>query len=187
MDQLDLFSLQFSHLPAERELARRFDAFNRRYFNGTLPPTTVRWSSRMRIAGTCDSQHRLIALSVMYHVHFPEDIDDTLKHEMIHLKYHSHGTIFRREAERVGATLHCKEYPGLHPHARFVYICPNCRTLFHRTKRERLYCGQCARDRLDPRFMLVLRRPTLRRRVVMAIAAKRPAQTRPRRQPRQTK
>jgi hypothetical protein len=179
MTQLDLFSILTARLPDEEELARRFSYFNQRYFEGSLPITNVLWSSRMRIAGTCDSRRRVITLSRAYHAHFPNDVDDTLKHEMIHLKQHSHDAAFRREAERVGATIHCKEYPGLHPRARFVYICPRCRTLFHRSKRERLYCGLCARNRLDARFILVLRPSARRNESAVPLAARRPARNRP--------
>jgi predicted SprT family Zn-dependent metalloprotease len=182
MTQLDLFSILTARLPDEPELARRFADFNRRYFDGSLPVADVRWSSRMRIAGTCDGRNRTITLSRVYHAHFPEDVDDTLKHEMIHLRHHSHDAAFRREAERIGATIHCKEYPGLHPRARFVYICPHCRTTFHRSKRERLYCGLCARTRLDARFILVLRQPAARRhQTEAALAARRPPRARPKR------
>jgi len=184
--QLDLFSVLTSRLPDEPELARRFLYFNHRYFEGLLPAADVRWSSRMRIAGTCDTRKRIISLSRVYHAHFPEDVDDTLKHEMIHLRCPSHDESFRREARRMGATIHCKEYPGLHPRARFVYICPHCRTQFHRSKRERLYCGLCARNGLDARFILVLR-PTSPRRheIEPALAARRPPSARAKRRLRQ--
>lgn len=187
MTQLDLFSILTSRLPDEEELAGRFARFNQRFFEGELPTAVIRWSSRMRIAGMCDTRKRIISLSRAYHTHYPGDIDDTLKHEMIHLRYPSHNESFRREAKRVGATIHCKEYPGLHPRARFVYICPHCRTVFHRSKRERLYCGLCARHRLDPRFILVLRPPAIPTRLVAepAIAARRPATSRPKRRSRQ--
>jgi len=179
MTQLDLFSILTARLPDEPDLARRFAYFNERYFEGALPIADVRWSSRMRIAGTCDSRKRIITLSRVYHAYFPGDVDDTLKHEMIHLRLHSHDARFRREAERVGATTHCKEYPGLHPRARYVYICPHCRTQFHRSKRERLYCGLCARNRLDARFILILRPPTTKRHETeAALAARRPPRSR---------
>lgn len=157
--QADLFATFGIELPNEAELARRFRAFNEEFFDGTLPRARVRWSTRMRIAGTCDHQRRIIRLSRPYHEHFPADIDDTLKHEMIHLIHHSHDAAFRREATRLGASIHCREYPGLHPRARFVYICPACGTVYHRTRLERLFCGTCSRNRFDPRFQLILRPP----------------------------
>jgi len=160
--QTDLFAAVGIELPNEAELARRFRAFNEEHFDGTLPRARVRWSNRMRIAGICDHQRRIIRLSRSYHEHFPEDIDDTLKHEMIHLVRHSHDAAFKREAARVGASVHCREYPGLHPRARIVYICPACGSIYHRTRQERLFCGTCSRNRFDTRFQLILRPPPTR-------------------------
>ncbi len=175
MTQLDLTALWAPELPDNEELARRFIRFNARYFNNKLPHATVRWSQRMRIAGTCDRSRRVISLSWAYHQYFPEDVDDTLLHEMIHLRLPHHDDAFRREAERVGATVHCKEYPGLHPRAKYVYICPNCQATFHRERRERLYCGRCARNRLDSRYILVLRSSMQGSSRTRSLAAKRPA------------
>ncbi|HEX9751030.1 MAG TPA: SprT-like domain-containing protein [candidate division Zixibacteria bacterium] len=179
--QVDLFAPKPILLPDEAELAGRFAQFNAVHFDGTLPPAIVRWSLRMRIAGSCDYEHRIITLSRLYHLHFPEEIDDTLKHEMIHLVFHRHDAVFAAEARRVGASLHCREYDGLHPRARYVYICPNCRTLFPRSRRERLYCGRCCPRRIDPRFELVLREPASR------LAARRPLTARQRPSPRHRK
>jgi predicted SprT family Zn-dependent metalloprotease len=159
MTQPDLFSAVSIALPDEAELRRRFRAFNDEFFDGALPDAKVRWSNRMRIAGTCNHVQRIISLSRPYHEHFPHDVDDTLKHEMIHLIHHGHDAVFKREAERVGASVHCREYPGLHPRARIVYLCPGCDAVFHRTRKERLFCGKCSRGRHDTRFELVLRPP----------------------------
>jgi len=180
MTQIDMQALWAPQIPDEAELARRFATFNTQYFQGRLPYAVVRWSSRMRIAGTCDRQRRIITLSRPYHLHFPNDVDDTLKHEMIHLRLPHHDEAFRRVAERVGATMHCKEYPGLHPRARYIYVCPNCETVFHRTRKERLFCGRCSGRRLDPRFMLVLRDSAADQRAIRSIAAKKPSPQRTR-------
>ena len=159
-------------MPDEHELARRYKEFNRHFFDSSLPSVTLRWSQRMRVAGTCDSHRRIITLSHIYHSHFPDDVDDTLKHEMIHLRHRRHDAGFRREAARVGASVHCREYSELHPRARFIYVCPNCGTEFPRSKRERLYCGRCARRRLDPRYALVLRSNAAHEQAVRSLAAK---------------
>ncbi|MEW5700690.1 MAG: SprT-like domain-containing protein [Candidatus Zixiibacteriota bacterium] len=155
--QVELFDGATAALPDEAELQRRFTVFNADFFASELPAAQVGWSNRMRIAGTCDRRHRVIRLSRAYHEQFPGDVNDTLKHEMIHLMHAGHDAAFRAEAERIGASVHCREYPGLHPRARLTYICPHCRTVYHRVRHERLFCGRCARTRLDERFMLVLR------------------------------
>jgi predicted SprT family Zn-dependent metalloprotease len=143
-------------LPSIDELHRRFIEFNAALFGSKLPSAELRWSTRLRIAGTCDPRRRIITLSRAYHEHYPGDLDDTLKHEMIHLRYHGHGPAFRREATRVGATVHCKEYAGLHPKAHLRYVCPHCHREFRRMKPAELYCGRCSRGHLHPSFRLVL-------------------------------
>lgn len=176
--QTDLFSAPAVSLPDPEELARRFAEFNLRYFANTLPPVTIKWSNRMRIAGTCDSHRRIITLSHVYHTHFPNDVDDTLKHEMIHLRCPQHDAAFRREAARIGTSVHCHDYPELHPRARFIYFCPTCNTEYPRVKRAQLYCGQCARRGFDPRFKLVLRTSAEKVRIVRLLAAKSPVRGR---------
>lgn len=156
MPQLDCFSGTRVDLPDEAELQRRFAQFNLELFKSRLPDVSIRWSTRMHIAGTCRRHRALITLSWPYHERFPEDVDDTLKHEMIHLKYSGHGPAFRREAARVGASLHCREYEGIHPRANLVYACPTCWREFRRAKPSELYCGRCSRGRLLPQFRLVL-------------------------------
>lgn len=158
MSQLDLLTGSMAALPDEAELQRRFDWFNETLFKSRLPAASIRWSTRMRIAGTCQRHRLLITLSRPYHERFPQDVDDTLKHEMIHLRYAGHGPAFRREAQRVGASVHCREYDGIHPKARLVYACPSCWREYRRMKPAELYCGRCSRGRLVPQFRLVLKR-----------------------------
>ncbi len=157
MSQLELLSAAPVCLPDEAELKRRFAQFNAEFFQSKLPDATIRWSTRMRIAGTCQRHRALITLSRTYHERFPEDLDDTLKHEMIHLRYMGHGPAFRREAQRVGASIHCRDYDGIHPRAKFIYACPTCWREFRRTKPAELFCGRCSRGRLLPQFRLVLK------------------------------
>lgn len=176
--QTDLFAPRAVVLPPPDELARRYAEFNLRYFRNALPPVTIKWSNRMRIAGTCDSRRRIITLSHTYHTHFPDDVDDTLKHEMIHLRCPNHDAAFRREAARVGASVHCRDYPELHPRARYMYICPTCGQEYPRVRRAQLYCGRCARCGFDPRFKLVLRSNAETERVVRSLAARSPRRRR---------
>jgi rubrerythrin len=176
--QTDLFSSLAVLLPNPQELAHRYAEFNLGYFENQLPAVTIRWSKRMRIAGTCDSHRRIITLSHIYHTQFPDDVDDTLKHEMIHLRCPRHDAAFRREAARIGASVHCRDYPDLHPRARYIYFCPNCGTEFPRSKRAHLYCGACGRRGFDPRFRLILRTNAAHERAVRSLAAKSPAHRR---------
>lgn len=157
MTQLNLLAQACVELPEEAELQRRFARFNVELFSSKLPEATIRWSRRMRIAGTCERQRSLITLSRVYHERFPEDVDDTLKHEMIHLRYAGHGPAFKREAKRVGASIHCRSYEGIHPRARLLYVCPTCWREFHRAKPAELYCGRCSRGKLVAGAKLILK------------------------------
>lgn len=170
MSQLDFISQNHADLPDVEELQLRFQRFNVEFFKSKLPNATIRWSTRMRIAGTCHRHRALITLSRPYHERFPQDVDDTLKHEMIHLRYAGHGPAFKREAQRVGASIHCREYEGIHPRAKYVYACPTCWREFRRTKPGELFCGRCSKGRLVPQYRLVLKREI----AVDRVAAKRP-------------
>ncbi len=135
-----------------------FNRLNEKHFDNKLPPAQVSWSTRLRIAGNCRPDSREIRLSVSYHIHFPEEVEHTLLHEMLHLIYPTHDAAFKRAAEKLGVSINCREYPGVHPRSRFVYICPGCRTVYHRQKRGNISCGKCSGNGYDPRFKLVLQK-----------------------------
>lgn len=155
--QGDLFAPDATHLPSDTDLAIMYQQFNERYFAGTLPQATVSWSTRMRIAGCCYPNERDIRLSTHYHAHYPDDLKGTLLHEMLHLIYPSHNADFKAAAERLGISIHCKDYPGVHPRSKYVYICPGCGEVYRRSKRADMSCGKCSGDRYDPRYKLVLK------------------------------
>lgn len=154
------------------DLQNLYTKLNRRWWRGRLPLISLRWSRRMHaIAGKywSSSSKREIVLSVPYHQKFPEEIEDTLKHEMIHLYLHltgglrrglSHGEEFRAEAARVGASIHCKTYEGTHRPYRYIWECPNC-TRRSRSRVRRVWaCKPCCTTHnggyYSPRFKLRL-------------------------------
>ena len=152
----DLFFSHHTCLPGNDELANLFVRLNQKHFTGSLPVARVQWSNRLRIAGSCRPQTREIRLSSLYHTHYPDELESTLLHEMLHLVYPTHNAEFCRFAEKLGIAVHCREYPGIHPRSRYVYQCPNCRTVFHRRRRGNISCGKCSGGAYDPRFRLVL-------------------------------
>lgn len=142
-------------IPTESELNELFDALNEQFFAGGLPKARVEWSSRMKHAGKCMSMQRIIRLGESYHRYYPEDVVDTLKHEMIHLMIPSHGADFKKEARRIGASFHAKNYPGMLRGMKYLYTCPGCGAMFPSMKRYReRSCGKCSKGRYDPRFKL---------------------------------
>jgi len=156
----------------KRNLNSLYARINRRWWNEVLPEIPVRWSTQMHAAAGKywhSSAGWEIVLSVPYHQEFPDEIEDTLKHEMIHFALHlrgglrrglSHGEEFRAEAERVGASVHCKSYAGLHRPYRYEWECPNC-TRRSRSRIRRIWaCRPCCTEHNDgyysPRFKLRL-------------------------------
>ena len=147
-------------LPTEKELYRLFDRCNWIYFRGKLPRPTIEYSDRMTMAGAFIPDQRLIRISRRYHQLFPEEIIDTLKHEMIHLVHLKHDNFFKAEAERVGASVRARWHPSLTRPPKYLYHCPQCATEFPRQKRLVMAsCGYCSpRGKYDVRFKLILKR-----------------------------
>jgi predicted SprT family Zn-dependent metalloprotease len=163
-DNYDLFdgldnSESVSELPSIAELQRMFDIYNREYFDGRLPKVKIKYSKRMLVAGGYFPQKKEIRISEKYHTYFPDEVYDTLKHEMIHLIHFRHNAAFKKTARRIGASLRANDHPALRRPPRYIYICPHCFTEYPRNKRLRMAsCGRCSKGKFDPRFKLVLKR-----------------------------
>jgi predicted SprT family Zn-dependent metalloprotease len=147
-------------LPTVSDLYRLFDRYNWMYFQGRLPRVTIEYSGRMTSAGAYLPGQRLIRIGRRYHEIFPEDIPDTLKHEMIHIIHLNHNAAFKAEAARVGASLKARPHPALRRPPKYLYVCPNCGGEYPRQKRLILAsCGHCSPGgRYDARFKLRLSR-----------------------------
>jgi predicted SprT family Zn-dependent metalloprotease len=145
-------------LPSIAELYRRFEVFNWMYFQGKLPRPVIQYSSRMNSAGSYTPHGRIIKIGRKYHELFPQDIDDTLKHEMIHIIHFYHDAAFRREARRIGASMRARSHPALTRPPKYLYQCPGCQRTFPRQKLLRQSsCGYCSDGgKFDPRYKLCL-------------------------------
>jgi predicted SprT family Zn-dependent metalloprotease len=145
-----------AQLPSLPELLRMFGEINRRYFQGTLPEAKISYSKRMMIAGSYTPVKREIKIGIKYHRLFPNEIEDTLKHEMIHILHPNHNREFRLEAKRIGASMKAKSHPQLRKPPVYIYVCPRCGKEYPRQKRLRMAsCGACsARGKFDPRCKL---------------------------------
>lgn len=144
-------------LPAEKDLNTTFQSLATAYFPDRRVAYRVQWSDRMsRSAGLCYYRKGLVRLSCRYHAAFPQEIENTLKHELIHaVGILGHGRKFREQAERLGCDVTAKPMPG-RPY-KWVYACPSCGMEVKTRKRVSLSCGRCSR-RWDPRYELVLAR-----------------------------
>lgn len=140
------------------ELYRMFDIYNMLYFGGKLPSVKIEYSNRMWSAGSYTLSLKLIKIGRKYHEIFPEDLSDTLKHEMIHIIHMSHGAAFKQEASRIGTSLKARSHPDLIRPPKYLYICPGCKKQYPRQKRFVLAsCGDCSvGGKYDRRFKLKL-------------------------------
>lgn len=145
-------------LPSIAELYRRFEAFNWTYFQGKLPRPVIVYSNRMTSAGSYTPNGRVIKIGRKYHELFPQDIDDTLKHEMIHIIHFYHDAAFRQEARRIGASMRARSHPSLARSPKYLYQCPACLRTYPRQKQLRQSsCGYCSeKSKFDPRYKLRL-------------------------------
>jgi predicted SprT family Zn-dependent metalloprotease len=90
-----------------------------------------------------------------YHEHYPEDIVDTLKHEMIHIRLSNHSREFKEEAKRIGASMYARNYPGMLRGMKYMYVCPACNLSYPSRKMLRnRSCGPCSKGKYDSRFKL---------------------------------
>jgi predicted SprT family Zn-dependent metalloprotease len=146
-------------LPTVTGLKRLFEQFNNLYFNGSLPPTRIEYSDRLLAAGSYIPSQKTIRIGRKYHVVYPGEVADTLKHEMIHIRHLYHDAVFKAEAERVGASLRARAHPELRRPPKYIYVCSSCGREYPRQKRLRMAsCGICTKGRrFDPRFKLRLK------------------------------
>ena len=142
-------------LPDSDVLLSMFENLNYKYFDGCLPKVKIEWSTRMRAAGKYYINSKIIRMGRRYHEYYPDEVEDTLKHEMLHILYPNHGREFKEEARRIGTSRHAKAYPGGRSPHKFIYVCPACGQKYHRHKRLRMAsCGKCSQNGYDDRFKL---------------------------------
>ena len=99
----------------------------------------------------------IIRIGRKYHELFPEEVYDTLKHEILHFIYPTHGAAFKKEAARIGASVRAKPHPSLCKPPKYLYVCPGCGKEYPRQRRLRMAsCGACSKSGFDSRYKLVL-------------------------------
>jgi len=140
----------FKRLPSKKTLEEKYDKFNKEYFNNQLPyDTKIEWSTKMtKSAGLCIPRKKIIRISWHYARRFPEDVENTLIHEMIHLKFPNHGPQFYAEVDRINAYGKMKVSRfslGRAAEPKYYYICTKCGIQFGRDKRVNIarYVCQC--------------------------------------------
>lgn len=152
-------------LPSLERLQELFDEYNLAFFQGKLPRVKINYSVRLLGAGLYYPRSQEIRIGVKYHQLFPEEIEDTLKHEMIHIIHPRHDRAFKSMAQRLGASLKARFHPSLRGRYRYLYYCPNCQREYPRRKRLRMAsCGVCSKGgKFDPKFKLISKRQDFRK------------------------
>lgn len=132
-----------------------YERINTLYFEPfgiEVTPTEISWSNHMTaVVGGCRVEAGIIKLSVPYHRKYPEEIENTLTHELIHLYIPNHGPEFIKEMERINklagyqlVTVNSHERAVI----RYVGVCPEHGDLGTRAAAPRhtqYYCKLCGK------------------------------------------
>jgi predicted SprT family Zn-dependent metalloprotease len=153
-----------------QRIARTFADVNRTYFEGVIPTPTFIINKRMTCtAGQVCYRSWTMEISPAYHDHYgwEDELDDTVKHETVHLylvhmwRPGGHTKEFKAICERVGASLYSKPMPRRRPRYRYLVQCPQCRAqhwrgIWTRTVACRACCAAYNEGRFTPRFAFLL-------------------------------
>lgn len=138
------------------ELVDLFEKLNLAHFGGKLQ-ATLAWSGHMRvIAGNCDWRRRTIRLSRLYHKAYPQHMEATMLHEMLHLHLQrGHDAVFQQTAAALGVPLHA---PGIAPRRpfKYIYACPQCDRQIKRRRKGNWACAVCGQGVYKPEYRLRL-------------------------------
>lgn len=144
-------------LPTTEELYRMFDEVNEKYYGGLLRKPTIVWVDKMgSFAGRYRRNEHKIEMSRFYHEHYSDEVLDTLKHEIIHIKILGHNLRFKREALRLGCSCFARSIRHLDARYKYEYVCEKCGHSFRtaRPLKRRYSCRKCAPGKFNPAFLL---------------------------------
>ncbi len=158
-------------LPSEAELQLLFASLNNRYFNGAVPDCRLAYNERFsNSAGriTYGRKPLLVELSPKHFRKYPEALEETLLHEMVHawcydrFRDTGHGANFRRKMRECGLTSIYHDLghmrPGKESSRRYILRCESCgfELLRRRIPSKLASCRRCNHRRYDPRFQLTI-------------------------------
>ncbi|MBV8490484.1 MAG: SprT-like domain-containing protein [Candidatus Eremiobacteraeota bacterium] len=158
-------------LPSEPDLQLLFARLNYQFFNGEVPDCRIRYNARFsNSAGriSYDARPLLIELSPKHFRKFPEALDETLLHEMIHawcfarFRHTGHGPRFKKKLRECGLTSIYHDLGNVRPlnesQKRYILRCEHCAFELLRRKRpgKPASCPRCNRQRFDARFPLTI-------------------------------
>lgn len=158
-------------LPDETSLQLLFARLNYQYFNGEVPDCRIRYNERFsNSAGRISYSERpmLIELSPKHFRKFPQALEETLLHEMIHAWCYArfrdmgHGPRFKKKLRECGLGSIYHELGNVRPlnesSKRYILRCEHCafETLRKKKPGKPISCARCNKRRFDPRFPLTI-------------------------------
>lgn len=160
-----------SVLPSEADLQLLFARLNYEHFNGEIPDCRIRYNARFsNSAGriTYTAWPLLIELSPKHFERYPEALEETLLHEMVHAWCYAkfrdtgHGTIFKRKSREVGLGSIYHDLGNVRPmnesSKRYILRCEHCAFEVLRRKKpgKPASCPRCDKRRFNSKFPLTI-------------------------------
>ncbi|MEO9170748.1 MAG: SprT family zinc-dependent metalloprotease [Candidatus Baltobacteraceae bacterium] len=157
--------------PSEADLQLLFARLNYQFFNGEVPDCRIRYNGRFsNSAGriTYTGNPLLIELSPKHFEKYPEALNETLLHEMIHawcfarFRDMGHGARFKKKLRECGLTSIYHDLGNVAPRGestrRYILRCEHCSLEVLRRIRpgKPTSCPRCNKRRFDPRFPLTI-------------------------------
>ena len=158
-------------LPSEPDLQLLFARLNYQYFNGEVPDCRIAYNARFsNTAGriSYDVRPLVIELSPKHFGEYPQALEETLLHEMVHawcfarFRDTGHGPRFKKKLRECGITSIYHDLGNVRPlaesHKRYIFRCEHCAFEVLRRKRpsKPASCPRCNKRRFDPRFPLTI-------------------------------
>jgi predicted SprT family Zn-dependent metalloprotease len=146
-----------------------FARLNYQYFNGEVPDCRIAYNERFsNSAGRIDYGHQpmTIELSPKHFRKYPEALDETLLHEMVHawcfarFRDTGHGARFRKKLRECGIGSIYHDLGSVRPlresSKRYILRCEHCAFEVLRKKKpgRPASCPRCNKERFDPRYPL---------------------------------
>jgi predicted SprT family Zn-dependent metalloprotease len=154
--------------PSEADLQLLFARLNYEHFNGEVPDCRIRYNARFsNSAGRITySGQLLIELSPKHFQKYPEALEETLLHEMVHAWCYAkfrdtgHGPRFKKKMRECGLTSIYHDLGNVRPLSesskRYVLRCEHCAFEVLRRKKpgKPASCPRCDKRRFNPKFPL---------------------------------
>jgi predicted SprT family Zn-dependent metalloprotease len=148
-----------------------FARLNYEHFNGEVPDCRISYNERFSNSSgriTYSVRPLLIELSPKHFRKYPEALEETLLHEMVHawcfeyFRDRGHGARFRKKMRECGITSIHHDLGNVAAAAgngkRYIFRCEQCgfELLRRRLPGKAVSCARCNKRRYDPRFPLTI-------------------------------